>query len=555
MSNSNYNIRSSSIQARPNPLLDINKRGISPNLFPGQKSKLTPNIFATEIPSDQVMPQIQIMRNSETCLNNQEKKKVILDRELSRTHKISKVSLNGRANITLYNQNENGNSVSSVSKISKGNSKNFNHMTQKNLRKIEKLLKNKPILNDKFKYGKEKPNTNHCNSLGYWKKRKTIHDKRQRLIKRSKGLDKNREKEFTFGMNLRQSSVARRNRNLSFNQLRSHSSLANLVQEAQLENNDSLNVSGDFDESKMSELGRNSDFKEFTVSKRRSIKGIQPDFSNLFSVNNIFYPNKKRRTIKKNYLKNFYKYGGGIQQKNNPLFMTYNDYHSKQNHNTSYAKQRPVKSQLQHRKSKSIKNIKNPQVPRINIHKASQDKVNEYERSMESRRRQQSLDKVSHLGSPRVSLDSDRNRTNEHPHQRKNYKNLTSQFPFNTNTKFYEKIHTQNFFQPKRKQQNSNLGSKIRSNSASASKNKKQNPLNFKYTDNSHISKKITGILKNTDNTPSLLNSNRSQGSIQNETQKKKKGVVFNSKIQLENGFEKLKEEGQFKKPSRRSKK
>ena len=83
--------------------------------------------------------------------------------------------------------------MSGISKMSKSkSSKNFNHMTRKNLRKIDTLLKNKPSLNGKFKYGKNRPSNNSYNSLSYWKERNSMHDKRVKMMRKSKGFDKDR---------------------------------------------------------------------------------------------------------------------------------------------------------------------------------------------------------------------------------------------------------------------------------------------------------------------------------------------------------------------------
>jgi hypothetical protein len=76
-------------------------------------------------------------------------------------------------------------------------------MTRNNLRKIENMMKSKGNFNNRFKYGKEEINNNTYNSLSYWKERKNAHSKRQKLMQKSKGLDKERQNEFFFGVGMR----------------------------------------------------------------------------------------------------------------------------------------------------------------------------------------------------------------------------------------------------------------------------------------------------------------------------------------------------------------
>ena len=580
-------------QTYQNPMFARNTGAVSQNLFPSSNyaktdTRLNNNIFGSQFIAGHLKSSnyLKGAQSQKVILNNDVKKKQIQDREHSRTHKLDRSR--SRQNIS-----QNVSKISTISRGVSGKRKHFNHMTRNNLRKIENMMKSKGNFNNRFKYGKEEINNNTYNSLSYWKERKNAHSKRQKLMQKSKGLDKERQNEFFFGVGMRQSSTVRKSRMsratgaVSPLLTRNHVEIQAPPAEASVqeilitaENQLSpekieveqvnLDDSGNFDDTRMSEVTPQADsaqLQEFSSQSKKPVKGIEPNFSKMYSKQNLFFPKKSRPSTDsskihldlsklrgKNYLSNA-----------NPLFQTYGS-----PGDTSFTKQ-PVRSGIQHRKSKQVNekptffqtqtNVpkKQPRVSKIKVHKRPEK---QFERTMENMRREKNLDKVSNLDSPRTSTISDIPNAGR-------FNDLKYQPQAIIKNKFYERIQAQNYFQPntsshyrtRRVQQKSILKPAFATQDSSPIPKviqEERNPLQFTYGEQLRIGlidkpgQQVVGILKNGD---SCMSEDSLPGGVDpshSRSVKQKKGVQFDSKIHMETGVGKLKEEGQFRKPRRK---
>lgn len=177
---------------------------------------------------------------------------------------------------------------------------------------------------------------------------------------------------------------------------------------------------------------------------------------------------------------------------------------------------------------------------------------------MEQMRRQKSLESVSMLGSPRLSQTEQEKREELERLNRMKYQPQAI-----IKNKFYERIQTENYLTT-HKPNNLKISSKLSRNSSVDSRNNHpgqnksngKNPLKFTYS--TKKPRGLVGILKNFEGSSylssnaSIISSSKNPSMLQFNSKKKKKGVQFDSKIHLETGIEKLKEEGQFRKAKRK---